>query len=145
MADFTVKIEGVEELRAKLKAMGKDLSDAIEEAVFQGATVVVRAAQENSAKGGSYPHRITGNLFRSIPAVSPAIMSKTATRVEVAVGSSAEYARRLELGFMGTDSRGRHYHQGPRPYLRPALDDNVKQVENEVKKRMNQILQGYAR
>ena len=40
------------------------------------------------------------------------------------VGTNLEYARRLELGFVGTDSLGRHYAQAPRPYLRPALEIN---------------------
>lgn len=145
MADFTVKVEGLVELQAKLKTMGKEMADAIEEAVFNGALVVVRAAQENSARGGSsFPHRITGNLYRSIPAVSPAILSKTNSRVVATVGSSAEYARRLERGFMGTDSRGRRYHQSPRPFLRPALDENTGKVELEIKKRMLEIMGRYS-
>ena len=37
------------------------------------------------------------------------------------VGTNLEYARRLELGFVGQDSLGRTYNQAPRPYLRPAL------------------------
>ncbi len=40
------------------------------------------------------------------------------------VGTNLEYARRLELGFVGTDSLGRRYNQAPRPYLRPALEKN---------------------
>ena len=40
------------------------------------------------------------------------------------VGTNLEYARRLELGFVGTDSLGRTYAQAPRPYLRPALEIN---------------------
>ena len=40
------------------------------------------------------------------------------------VGTNLEYARRVELGFVGVDSRGRHYNQAPRPYLRPALEIN---------------------
>jgi hypothetical protein len=27
----------------------------------------------------------------------------------------------LELGFVGVDSLGRHYHQAPFPHFRPAL------------------------
>ena len=40
------------------------------------------------------------------------------------VGTNLEYARRLELGFVGVDSIGRRYNQAPRPYLRPALEIN---------------------
>lgn len=38
------------------------------------------------------------------------------------VGTDLEYARRVELGFVGTDSLGRTYDQAPRAYLGPALD-----------------------
>jgi len=44
------------------------------------------------------------------------------------VGSNVEYARRLELGFVGADSLGRIYNQLPRPYLRPALHKNEKKI-----------------
>lgn len=44
------------------------------------------------------------------------------------VGSNVEYARRIELGFVGTDSLGRKYNQKPRPYLRPALEKNRKRI-----------------
>jgi len=41
-----------------------------------------------------------------------------------AVGTNVEYARRLELGFVGTDSLGRNYNQKPRPHLIPAYERN---------------------
>ena len=44
------------------------------------------------------------------------------------VGSNLVYARRLELGFHGTDSRGRSFNQNERPFLRPALFDNLRRV-----------------
>lgn len=142
---FQVQIKGLDELRTKIKMIGDGMGDILEEAVFQGATVVVKEAQRNSARGGAFPHRVTGNLFRSIPEFSPVTVSKSANRVEVAVGSAAEYARRLELGFSGTDSRGRTYHQSPRPFLRPALDNNQKQVEAEIQKRLMTLIQRYAK
>lgn len=138
-----VEVQGIEELRAKIRNMGEELATVLEDAANQGAMIVVREAQLNSAKGGGFPNRITGNLFRSIPAVSPVTVSKSRNRVEVAVGSSAEYARRLELGFVGTDSLGRRYHQSPRPYIKPALDTNRKRVEEEMAKRFRQVIGGY--
>jgi hypothetical protein len=39
----------------------------------------------------------------------------------IGVRENVAYARRLELGFVGTDSLGRTYDQAPRPFLRPAL------------------------
>jgi len=49
------------------------------------------------------------------------------------VGSNVEYARRLELGFVGADSLGRIYNQLPRPYLRPALHKNEKEILKSFK------------
>lgn len=37
-------------------------------------------------------------------------------------GLEPAYARRIEYGFVGTDSRGRNYHQAAQPYVRPAID-----------------------
>jgi hypothetical protein len=44
------------------------------------------------------------------------------------VGPDVPYGRRIELGFIGTDSLGRKYHQGPRPYLRPAFDSKQQEA-----------------
>ena len=44
------------------------------------------------------------------------------------VGSNVPYARRLELGFFGADERGRNYNQAARPFLRPALQENLPRI-----------------
>jgi hypothetical protein len=38
------------------------------------------------------------------------------------VTTSEPYGRRLEFGFYGTDSLGRHYNQAPQPHAMPAAD-----------------------
>ena len=42
------------------------------------------------------------------------------------VGTNVPYARRLELGFFETASRGHSINQLERPYLRPALPQNLR-------------------
>jgi hypothetical protein len=42
--------------------------------------------------------------------------------LSISAGTSAPQADRLEYGFTGVDSLGRHYHQSPQPHFRPALD-----------------------
>ena len=42
------------------------------------------------------------------------------------------YARRLEFGFHGADSRGRVYNQGPRPHWGPAADVIDRQFTDAV-------------
>jgi hypothetical protein len=72
---------------------------------------------------GEPPHKVTGNLQRNIASdraqdLGDRIVGHFGVRGNVA------YARRLERGFVGVDSRGRNIHQGPRPFLRPALLEN---------------------
>ena len=43
-------------------------------------------------------------------------------------GPASVYAKRLELGFVGTDKKGRNINQAPRPYLMPAYRNNKKRV-----------------
>ncbi|MBA7705057.1 hypothetical protein ES703_113881 [subsurface metagenome] len=54
------------------------------------------------------------------------------TKLEGRVGTNLEYARRVELGFVGTDKLGRIYNQAPRPYLRPALHKCEKTIKASV-------------
>lgn len=48
------------------------------------------------------------------------------------VGTNVEYARRLELGFVGTDAAGRSINQAPRPFLRAGLRNKLQQVKREI-------------
>lgn len=67
---------------------------------------------------GPGPNVATGDYLRSINAeffTGP--MGGSAV-----VGTNAVQARRLEFGFSGTDSLGRHYNQPPYPHFGPAAD-----------------------
>lgn len=44
------------------------------------------------------------------------------------IGANTEYARRLELGFVGTDAAGRRINQKPRPYLRRGVKEERKEI-----------------
>jgi HK97 gp10 family phage protein len=48
-------------------------------------------------------------------------------------GLDPAYARRIEYGFIGTDSLGRNYHQAPQPYVRPAADNTRDAVMETLK------------
>lgn len=67
----------------------------------------------------------TGTLRRSV-------RTELVDGGDVAVGTDLPYARRIELGFIGTDSRGRHYHQAAQPYLRPAYDETKAEQAREA-------------
>jgi hypothetical protein len=42
-------------------------------------------------------------------------------KLSVRIGSNVVYARRVELGFSGKDSKGRTFNQPPKSYLRAGL------------------------
>jgi hypothetical protein len=128
MADginFRIDIGGIEAVEAKLRAIEVQMKELLYLATAGGANVIVREGKINSGKGGEFPNRITGNLMRSIKAIPK---ESTSTRCVFEIGSDMNYAARLEYGFSEKDKLGRQYHQKPRPYLRPALDENKDRV-----------------
>lgn len=48
-------------------------------------------------------------------------------------GMDPPYARRIELGFMGTDKLGRVYHQPAQPYMRPAHDNKADEARETIR------------
>jgi hypothetical protein len=77
----------------------------------------VRRNASKPRSGPPGPRLITGNYVRSITRRT----TRTATGSVAEVGSNAPQARRLEFGFVGTDSLGRRYNQPPYPHFAPAL------------------------
>lgn len=63
----------------------------------------------------------TGTLRRSVHVE----LSTEGLHPVAIVGTDVKYARRLELGFMDTDSLGRVYHQPPHPRWRPVFDNGL--------------------
>ena len=99
------------------------------------ATVLVRDVVKKSINRGNPtgefpsapgepPKKVTARLFQSITEE----VIETPDLVIGRVGTNVEYARRLELGFVGTDRLGRHYDQKPRPFLRPGLAKSLRAV-----------------
>ena len=104
------------------KWFGKEVDSAVAKkvtgAIKEGCVAVERDAKKNcpvitTRLRGSITHEVEGPVGR--------------------VGSNVEYARRVELGFVGTDSLGRKYNQKPNPYLRKALETNRKKIEDSFK------------
>lgn len=152
---FRVEVKGIAELQSKFKSLGDKMGTILEMAVAAGAVVVTNEAQNNASRGHpSYLKRQTGTLVRSI---QPHVVSASNTRVEMAVGSSLEYSRIHEFGgtisaknggklTFKTEDGAWHQvtsvHIPPRPYLRPALDENVAEIEAAVAKQLMVVLGG---
>ncbi|WP_172673788.1 hypothetical protein [Methanogenium cariaci] len=70
-------------------------------------------------------------------------MSRGTRHCVVRVGTNAPQGKRLEFGFVGRDVLGRYYNQEAQPHLRPAVDENVDEVREEIRAAMRQlVLQG---
>lgn len=77
----------------------------------------VKAYASKPRTGPPGPRIQTGDYVRSISLN----MERQADTVSAVVGTNKPQGRRLEFGFVGTDSIGRHYNQPPYPHWRPAL------------------------
>jgi HK97 gp10 family phage protein len=52
---------------------------------------------------------------------------------QLAIDPDTPYAARIEFGFVGVDSLGRHYHQAAQPYMRPAFDMKQNEARQVIK------------
>ena len=117
MAD--VFFTGVREFNAALDKMIAAADVAARQIVTQGGHAVEAAAKAHM-NGRPGPNVRSGDLRRSVT-VTVAKDGLAAYRSET--GPTVAYGRRIELGFHGADSRGRHYDQQPYPFMQPGFDD----------------------
>jgi hypothetical protein len=73
--------------------------------------LLLRTRIQEHAQGRPGPEQVTGEYVASIGIRGPA------------VGTDDPQGRRLEFGYHGPDSSGRHFHQPPRPHFGPAVDE----------------------
>lgn len=78
---------------------------------------ILRQRVKQHASGRPGPNVITGEYRNSIQ-VS---YTQRAGGVTATVYSPLPFSRRLEYGFIGTDSAGRAFAQVPRPHFAPAM------------------------
>ncbi|MEU5683592.1 hypothetical protein DEJ48_36660 [Streptomyces venezuelae] len=104
------------DLAAALSRNGRAVVNAAETAMRYSAKALVVQVQHN-ASGRPGPRVITGQYRASwqsdVHRAGPVIVAE--------VGTNAPQGRRLEFGFVGADSLGRHYNQRPFPHLGPAV------------------------
>ena len=112
MAHGTVVITGERNVTRMLQRAGRATSRiVVMPALDKGAAIVeadakIRVPKESRRLMGSIDREPVGN------------------QVAVKVFTKDPYAKRIERGFYGKDSLGRHYHQQGQPYMKPALNEN---------------------
>lgn len=82
----------------------------------------------NPSRPGEPPKVVSGTLRSNIGHEVRKEGRTVVGAVGVRMGPADKYAMRLELGFRGTDSKGRNVRQEERPYLRAALEQNKAKV-----------------
>lgn len=72
---------------------------------------------------------ITGDYYKSWRST---VMGRFSKHPQLVVSTNAPQARRLEYGFVGTDSIGRNYNQPPYPHAGLAFDEVMPSIEAEI-------------
>jgi len=138
----TIRIDGFDILKRKLRALGDVAADTLEEAVLAGAKII----QEDASRRA--PRR-TGKLSQSI---GIEVGDKTRDKVAVDVGPTKEafYGKFVEMGHALV--RGRRKAEKrvigyvpPKPFLRPAFDTNIAAVKRAVASTLKAALRRVAR
>lgn len=115
----SLRVEGDIEVAAALSAKATvQLPLQIQETVRHWAGIL-ESRIKGRASGRPGPNIRTGNYIRSW--TTELVLAGVHATAEV--GTNAPQGRRLEFGFVGVDSRGRHYNQPPLPHVRPSIPE----------------------
>lgn len=117
MPDFiSIAVEGADKLSKTFRADALRV-DAQTLQVTRMYGNLLATSVKAHASGRPGPRTVTGDYRRSI---TTDVRREAGTAIAT-VGTTRPQGRRLELGFVGVDSLGRHYNQPPFPHFRPAL------------------------
>lgn len=99
------------------------------DAYAKNSMTVSNAGGTNPSAPGNTPNIGTGTLKRSITHKVGTERNAVVGVYGVARGPASAYARRLELGFVGRDTKGRLHNQLPRPFIKPAYQKNKRKIK----------------
>lgn len=118
MTDFSFDDGGaLTQLAADLRAAGA-LVQARAAKLVRHHGILLQTQVKANASGRPGPRAPTGDYRRSIDLR----VGVDNGAVVAQIGTNRPQGRRLEFGFHGVDSRGRHYDQPPYAHFGPALD-----------------------
>ena len=128
MADhFSLDANNSFQVAAEFAAMGAT-------AAFRAAAIVRHHGQvyqtrvRAHASGRPGPRAVTGDYRRSITLT----MGLVGGLPSAIVGTNAPQGRRLEYGYVDTDSLGRSYNQPPFPHFDPPLEMTVNEMQADL-------------
>ena len=137
----------------------KKLDDKVRRVTLQRAAkagaLVIETAAKVSMSAASHSGEMYNGHRASAPGETPAVDTgvlvnsistwtekQSRDEITMGIGSGIIYAARLEFGFMEIDSLGRQYNQQPRPYMRPAVDNNVNEIEQAITVTLQREIEG---
>lgn len=124
-----MRITGAHEAAAAIGGLGVRVHAGIPPLVAHyGQLYQSRVRARASGRPG--PRVQTGDYRRSIGLVMTTYQGAPAA----IIGSSAPQARRLEYGFVGSDSLGRVYNQPPFPHFEPDIEKTAAEMEKAVER-----------
>jgi hypothetical protein len=106
-----------DELADRLEHAASKIGPAVQKAVKHTGTLGA-ARIRGFASGRPGPNVISGD-YRS--SWQPTPTRRLPYGAMCTIGTTEPQGRRLEFGFVGTDSLGRYYDQKPFPHVQPAL------------------------
>lgn len=127
MDAFEVHIIGDEALAVALDAAGVRVQMRTP-VVLRHHGQLYQTEVRAGASGRPGPRAITGDYRRSITLE----MGLVAGFPAAIIGTVSPQARRLEYGFVDTDSLGRHYNQPPFPHWDPPLGARVEALTADM-------------
>jgi hypothetical protein len=127
---------------AQVNELARDLGKASAAAGARAMKIVrhhgmrLHAKVKANAQGRPGPRVQSGDYNRSIGLIVGIDGGSPIARV----GTNRPQGRRLEKGFVGTDSLGRTYHQPPYPHFEPAVDAIGLEFERDVLDEMVKVI-----
>ena len=131
-------------LATKLAAWKAAAQTGLKAGTAAGAAIFEAHAKENAPvlsgrlRDGIHTEIVVDTDAQQQLMVTPVVPASNA------YGFDPPYARRIEKGFIGTDSLGRHYHQAPEPYMEPAYDEGKSDAYDALSSGVLNALKGAA-
>lgn len=115
---FSIITVGDRIVEAEFEAAARKVGPAIKRTTTMYGHLLLNQIRAN-ASGRPGPNVITGDYRRSWQMTT---FGRGESQAESQVWTDAPQFMRLEYGFHGVDSLGRHYDQPPFPHVAPAVD-----------------------
>ena len=131
---ISVRIQGDAAFAQALRVEPAKLKARTTAGVHRFAVLLAERIQ-TAASGRPGPNIVSGNLYGSI-AIDHTLGDVDGWGVAT-VYTNVIYARRLELGFYGTDSLGRSYNQPPYPFFSRAVEGSVDEFRSVMQRAVN--------